>query len=155
SAAAGARTGNRKSGVTNHVDTLVARRLSGNLDVGRSYGAPAVAVHKLNALRERVTARVFLLRQAHAELRADDPQSRGSSVDLYVVDRLAGARARCTDCHAGIERIDCSHIRGEEPGRSTVDYHGLHVGPARSVTPAAVAWSHGTATTAASASHDA
>src|SRR5438552_3949037 len=84
----------------------VAGRLTCNLDISQSEGAPARSVNEMHALREHVAGGILLQGQAQGEHTADDSQSGGSRVNLYVVNVLAGGSAGYADRHCRIDSVD-------------------------------------------------
>ena len=108
-AAAGAARRNRGEGrVGDDLDGQRAGIFAGDAHVRDLDRAPAEAVGELRALDERIAVRVLLLGkcQRRREHGSEDTQSRRSSVDLDVVDRLAvGARARSADRDAGVQQV--------------------------------------------------
>ena len=53
----------RETCVTDDLDRSRARLLTGDMDIGNSHRPPGVTVDELGAFRERVTARIDLLRK--------------------------------------------------------------------------------------------
>ena len=98
-----------------------------NLDIGQPEGAPARPVNEMHTLRDYVPVGVLLQGQAQGEHGAEDSQSRGSRIDLYVVDILAGGGAGYADRDRGVESVDSRGVRAGECGRSRVNRDGLDI----------------------------